>query len=333
MPGNPRPRTVTPRRLAELATLLGVASPGESAVTGVTHASGEVRPGDLYAALPGARRHGAEFVAGAAAAGAVAVLTDPAGAAAAAEAGLPALVVADPRAVLGDVASRVYGDPTADLTVIGLTGTAGKTSTAYLIESGLVADGRVTGLVGTVETRLGDLTLDSERTTPEATDLHAMLAFARERGVRAVVMEVSSHALAMGRVGGVRFAVGGWTNFGLDHLDFHADAKDYFAAKARLFDGRCGTEILNLDDEALRPLIKPATVTYSAAGDPAATWRAGRRDRLRQPALHRRRAGRVVAAGRRGAARPAQRGQRAAGHRLAGRRRGLPGVAAAGWRG
>ncbi|HEU4425361.1 MAG TPA: UDP-N-acetylmuramoyl-L-alanyl-D-glutamate--2,6-diaminopimelate ligase [Pilimelia sp.] len=278
VPGNPRPRTVTPTRLADLATLLPVVSPGEGApdvaVAGVTHASDAVQPGDLYAALPGARRHGAEFVAAAAGAGAVAVLTDPAGAAAAATAGLPALVVPDPRAVLGDVASRIYGDPTADLTVIGLTGTAGKTTTAYLVESGLRADGRVTGLIGTVETRLADVTLDSARTTPEATDLHAMLAFAREQGVRAVVMEVSSHALAMGRVGGVRFDVGGWTNFGLDHLDFHADVQDYFAAKARLFDGRCRTEILNLDEEALRRLIHAGTVTYSAVGDPAATWRA-----------------------------------------------------------
>jgi UDP-N-acetylmuramoyl-L-alanyl-D-glutamate--2,6-diaminopimelate ligase len=247
---------------------------GAVAVTGATHASAAVRPGDLYAALPGARRHGAEFVPAAAAAGAVAVLTDPAGAPAAASAGLPALVVDDPRAALGPVAAAVYGDPTARLTVLGLTGTAGKTSTAYLIDAGLRAAGRTTALIGTVETRLGDLVLDSARTTPEATDLHAMLAFALERGVTSVVMEVSSHALAMGRVGGVRFDVAGWTNFGLDHLDFHADADDYFAAKARLFDGRARVEVLNLDDPALRPLLRPATVTYSAAGDPAATWRA-----------------------------------------------------------
>jgi UDP-N-acetylmuramoyl-L-alanyl-D-glutamate--2,6-diaminopimelate ligase len=277
VPGNPRPRTVTPRPLADLAAPAGAAVAGAGgpvAVTGVTHASGEVRPGDLYAALPGARRHGAEFVAGAARAGAVAVLTDPAGASAAADAGLPSLVVPDPRAVLGDVASAVYGDPTAALTVVGITGTAGKTSTAYLVEAGLRAAGRVTGLIGTVETRLGDLVLDSVRTTPEATDLHAMFAAALERGVDSVVMEVSSHALAMGRVGGVRFAVGGYTNFGLDHLDFHADAEDYFAAKARLFDGRCEVEVVNLDDPALAPLIRPGTVTYSAAGDPSATWRA-----------------------------------------------------------
>lgn len=278
MPGNPRPRTVTGLRLGDLADRLAVEPPSgaaDVAVTGVTHASQEVRPGDLYAALPGARRHGAEFAAGAAAAGAVAALTDPAGAPAVAAAGLPALVVPDPRAVLGALASAVYGDPTAGLTVIGITGTAGKTSTAYLVESGLRAAGHVTGLIGTVETRLGDLAIDSVRTTPEATDLHAMLAAARERGVTALVMEVSSHALAMGRVGGVRFTVGGYTNFGSDHLDFHADSADYFAAKAQLFDGRCAVEVLNHDDPALRPLFKPATVSYSAAGDPTATWYAG----------------------------------------------------------
>ncbi|MFI1193810.1 UDP-N-acetylmuramoyl-L-alanyl-D-glutamate--2,6-diaminopimelate ligase [Micromonospora sp. NPDC020750] len=278
VPGNPRPRTITGLRLGDLADRLAVEPPSgaaDVAVTGVTHASQEVRPGDLYAALPGARRHGAEFAAGAAAAGAVAALTDPAGAPAVAAAGLPALIAPDPRAVLGALASAVYGDPTAGLTVIGITGTAGKTSTAYLVESGLRAAGHVTGLIGTVETRLGDLVVDSVRTTPEATDLHAMLAAARERGVTALVMEVSSHALAMGRVGGVRFTVGGYTNFGSDHLDFHADSADYFAAKAQLFDGRCAVEVLNHDDPALRPLFKPATVSYSAAGDPTATWYAG----------------------------------------------------------
>ncbi|MEU4782748.1 UDP-N-acetylmuramoyl-L-alanyl-D-glutamate--2,6-diaminopimelate ligase [Micromonospora sp. NPDC023633] len=262
-------------RLGDLAARLELEPPegaAELVVTGVTHASQEVRPGDLYAALPGARRHGAEFAAGAAAAGAVAALTDPAGAPAVAEAGLPALVVSDPRAVLGTLAAVVYGDPTEHLTVIGVTGTAGKTSTAYLVESGLRAAGHTTGLIGTVETRLGDLAIDSVRTTPEATDLHAMLAAARERGVTAVVMEVSSHALAMGRVGGVRFTVGGYTNFGSDHLDFHADSADYFAAKAQLFDGRCAVEVLNHDDPALKSLYGPATVTYSAAGDPTATW-------------------------------------------------------------
>ncbi len=274
MPGNPRPQVVSPYRLVDLAAALPaeVIGAADASVSGVTHASGEVRPGDLYAALPGARRHGAEFVDAAVDAGAVAVLTDPAGAAAAAAAGLPALVADDPRAVLGAAASAIYGDPTARLTVIGITGTAGKTSTAYLVESGLRAAGLVTGLIGTVETRLGEDVVDSVRTTPEATDLHAMLAAAVERGVTAVVMEVSSHALVMGRVGGVRFAVGGYTNFGQDHLDFHADSAEYFAAKARLFDGRCAAEVLNHDDPALRPLFRAGTISYSAAGDQTATW-------------------------------------------------------------
>jgi UDP-N-acetylmuramoyl-L-alanyl-D-glutamate--2,6-diaminopimelate ligase len=251
--------------LDQLGALLTVPveASAQVSVTGITHASDAVLPGDLYAALPGARRHGAEFIAAAAAAGAVAVLTDPAGADRARAAGLPALVVADPRAVLGIVASRIYGDPTHRLVVIGITGTAGKTSTAYLIESGLRAAGLTTGLIGTVETRLGDLVVDSARTTPEATDLHAALAVAVERGVDAVVMEVSSHALALGRVGGVRFAVGGFTNLGMDHLDFHAGVDDYFEAKARLFDGRCAVEIVNADDEYGRRLVRPGTVTYA----------------------------------------------------------------------
>lgn len=235
-----------PCPLAGLADLLGLPAPGPGAVTGVTHASGQVRPGDLYAALPGQRFHGGQFV--------------------------PALVLPDPRARLGEVAARVYGDPTARLPVIGITGTAGKTTSAYLIEAGLRAAGRNPALLGTVETRLGELTVDSVRTTPEATDLQALLAVALEQGVDAVAMEVSSHALALDRVGGVRFAVGGWTNVGQDHLDFHPSPEAYFAAKARLFDGRCRVEVLNHDEPALKPLIRPATVTYSAAGDPAASW-------------------------------------------------------------
>jgi UDP-N-acetylmuramoyl-L-alanyl-D-glutamate--2,6-diaminopimelate ligase len=252
-------------------------------VTGVTHDSRAVQKGDLYAALPGARTHGAEFIAHAAQAGAVAVLTDRVGAAVAARAGLPALVVADPRASLGGVAAQVYGDPTGELTVIGLTGTNGKTTTAYLIEAGLRAAGHITGLIGTVETRLADEVLPSARTTPEAPDLQALFAVARERGVTAVVMEVSSHALALHRVEGVRFAAGVFTNLGEDHLDFHADLDEYFAAKSRLFDGRSERAVVNVDDPYGRRLAGTDTITVSPAGAPDADWRvtdrvAGRRE-------------------------------------------------------
>jgi UDP-N-acetylmuramoyl-L-alanyl-D-glutamate--2,6-diaminopimelate ligase len=248
------------------------AQDGEVAVTGVTHRGELVRPGDLYAAMPGSKVHGVQFVEQARAAGAVAVLTDAAGAAQVRD--LPTIVVDDPRAALGDVASHVYGEPTRRLTTIGVTGTAGKTSTAYLIEAGLRAAGQVTGLIGTVETRVGDLTVGSARTTPEATDLHALFAAGLERGVEAVVMEVSSHALELGRVNGVRFAAAGYTNFGMDHLDFHPDVEAYYAAKARLFDGRAATEILNLDDAQVMRLRKPASWTYSAAGADGADFRA-----------------------------------------------------------
>jgi UDP-N-acetylmuramoyl-L-alanyl-D-glutamate--2,6-diaminopimelate ligase len=285
VPGYPRPRTVPPRALTDLAELLGADLGGLSPdagtitdvwLTGANHASDALRPGDLFAALPGTKVHGARFAPDAARAGALAVLTDPQGARLAVDAGLPVLVVPDARAALGPAAGLIYDRPTEKLTVLGITGTAGKTSTAYLIESGLRAAGRTAGLIGTVETRLGDYVVDSVRTTPEAADLQALFAVAVEDGVSAVAMEVSSHALVLGRVGGVSFEVGGYTNFGTDHLDFHASVEEYFAAKAMLFDGRCRYEVLNLDDPALRPLLKPATVTYSASGDPAASWRAER---------------------------------------------------------
>jgi UDP-N-acetylmuramoyl-L-alanyl-D-glutamate--2,6-diaminopimelate ligase len=290
VPGFPRPSRIAAVTLAQIVEVAGgsrsvTIDPGGAAdasgvaVTGVTHDSTQVRPGDLYVALRGRTRHGAEFADQAVGAGAVAVLTDPAGvqvvrSANGPAAQVPVLVVEDPRSVLGAVAARTYGDPTADLLVIGLTGTAGKTSTSYLVESGLAAAGHTTCLIGTVETRIGSEVLDSVHTTPEATDLHALFAVARERGVTAAVMEVSSHALTYGRVGGVQFDVGGFTNFGQDHLDFHADLADYFAAKARLFDGRCRREVLNLDDEAVRSLVRPDSITFSASGNPAATWRA-----------------------------------------------------------
>jgi UDP-N-acetylmuramoyl-L-alanyl-D-glutamate--2,6-diaminopimelate ligase len=275
--GYPRPSRVAAVPLRDLAAIAGVAAVAPVAsdvvVTGITHDSHRVQPGDLYVALAGAKRHGAEFTADAADRGAVAVLTDGAGAALAGD-GLPVLLVEHPRRSVGPVASAVYGDPTADLPVIGITGTAGKTSVAYLAEAGLTAAGHTTCMIGTVETRIAGQTLDSERTTPEATDLHALFAVARERGVTAAVMEVSSHALAYDRVGGVHFAVGGFTNFGLDHLDFHTDVDDYFAAKAKLFDGRCRAEILNADDPAVRRLLRPGRLSFSAAGDAGATWRA-----------------------------------------------------------
>lgn len=233
-------------------------------VTGVSLDSRAVLPGDLYAALPGFNVHGARFASDAIAAGAVAVLTDPAGAElmhAAGVADVPVVVVDRPRDVLGGVASRVYGDPSRRLTMVGVTGTNGKTTTAYLVESALRAAGHRTGLVGTVETRIADERIESVRTTPESTDLHAMLGVMVERGVDTCVMEVSSHALNLHRVDGVVYDVALFTNLSQDHLDFHPTMDDYFRAKASLFTPeRARTGVACVDDEWGTRLAESATV-------------------------------------------------------------------------
>ena len=247
-------------------------------VTGVTHDSRQVEPGDLYAALPGSQFHGARFCGQAAQAGAVAVLTDPAGRDRAQACGLPVFVVADPRARLGEVADWVYHHPSGDLLLIGVTGTSGKTTTSYLLEAGLRRAGHLTGLAGGVETRAGNLTTESKLTTPEATDLQALFAVMAERGVTAAAMEVSSHALALGRVAGTSYDVAVFTNLSQDHLDFHADLEDYFAAKAALFTpSYTRLAVVNIDDPYGQRLAQSARVpvtTYSAAGDPDADWHA-----------------------------------------------------------
>ncbi|WP_102934315.1 UDP-N-acetylmuramoyl-L-alanyl-D-glutamate--2,6-diaminopimelate ligase [Streptomyces malaysiensis] len=284
-PGAPRPLQVRPIPLAELADQLGVETPEASeraAVTGITHDSRAVRPGDVYAALAGARLHGADFAAQAADLGAVAVLTDPAGAERAAATGLPVLAVENPRGRMGALAATIYGEPGSDLLQIGITGTSGKTTTAYLIEGGLKAaakhDGGLTGLIGTVETRIGDERIKSERTTPEATDLQALFAVMRERDVRSVVMEVSSHALVLGRVDGCVFDVAVFNNLSPEHMEFHSGMEDYFQAKAQLFTkARSRAGVINYDDEYGRRLIEQSQVpvtTFSAEGHPDAHWRA-----------------------------------------------------------
>ena len=270
--------------------LLGVRTAGRDApgplsvprasrgVSGITHDSRRVQPGDLYAALPGSNHHGGRFCAQAASAGAAAILTDPAGKELAIRSGLPVFVVADPRSRLGAVASWIYGHPAQKLTLIGVTGTSGKTTTTYLLESGLRAAGHLTGLVGGVQTRVGDVITDSWLTTPEATDLQALFAAMVEQGVTAAAMEVSSHALALGRVAGTSYDVAVFTNLSQDHLDFHETIDAYFAAKAALFTPaytRLG--VVNTDDAYGRRLAEAAGIpvtTFSAEGDPGADWRA-----------------------------------------------------------
>jgi UDP-N-acetylmuramoyl-L-alanyl-D-glutamate--2,6-diaminopimelate ligase len=279
-----RPAGSPARALSSLAALLG--GPGASAgapprgvVHGITFDSRRVRPGDLYVALPGSATHGARFAGQAVAAGAVAVITDEAGRAAAEATGAPVLIVPDARAVLGPVAAWVYGRPAEDVTVLGVTGTSGKTTTTYLLEAGLRAAGHLTALVGGVEIRVGDITFEPGLTTPEASDLQGLFALMREEGVTAAAMEVSSHALALGRVAGIRYDVALFTNLSRDHLDFHPDMEDYFATKARLFTPEMSRHgVVNIDDphgRELAGLAKVPVTTFSAEGAPEADWRAG----------------------------------------------------------
>ena len=273
-----RPREPRRTSLAEVASWLGVPAPeAEVEVTGISLSSQRILPGDLYAALPGARAHGASYAVDAARSGAVAVLTDETGAQTAAEAGLPVLVVTDPRSVLGSLAAQVYGDPADSLRLLAVTGTQGKTTTTRLAELALEGAGISAAVVGTVGTRVAGEDIKTALTTPEAPDLHGLFALMRERGVEACAMEVSSHALVMGRVDGVVFDVSAFTNLGRDHLDFHADMEDYFAAKAQLFTPeRSRLGLVNIDDEFGRRLVAESLIetrTYSSEGA-AADWQA-----------------------------------------------------------
>ncbi len=244
-------------------------------VTGVTHASAEAEPGDLFVALQGFKVHGATYAQAAVDAGAVAVLTDEAGAGVAAATGVPVVVADDPRALLGDLAAGVHGHPARELVSVGVTGTNGKTTTTYFVDAALRTQHPVTALLGTVELRIGERAIESPRTTVEAPALHALLRLAREEGAGAVTMEVSSHALALGRVHGMTFDVVGFTNLQRDHLDFHGDMEGYFADKARLFaPGQAARGVVVVDDDWGRRLVAEAAIPVESVathvGSPAA---------------------------------------------------------------
>ncbi len=277
----PRPQGLDPVPLHELTALVGAHTVGVAAdprVTGVSLRNDAVRPGDLFVAARGSATHGAAFASGAVAAGAVAVVTDSDGVAVVRSQSLdvdvPVLVVDRPRAVVGTLAGHVYGNPSRSLDVIGITGTSGKTTTCYLVEAALAAAGARAGLIGTVAARIDGEILPSMLTTPEAPDLQALFAVMRQRGVTAVAMEVSSHALAQGRVDGTDYRVGAFTNLSQDHLDFHGDMESYFAAKRLLFDGRARSEVVVVDDDYGRRLAadRPAAVTVSGYDEGPADW-------------------------------------------------------------
>ncbi|MBA3530078.1 MAG: UDP-N-acetylmuramoyl-L-alanyl-D-glutamate--2,6-diaminopimelate ligase [Propionibacteriaceae bacterium] len=229
-------------------------------ITGITLDSRLVAPGDLYVALPGRAHHGAEFAEGAVRAGAVAVLTDAAGGELTQNLPRPVVVVDNPRQVMGAVAARIYGQPSARLTMLAVTGTNGKTTTSFLLDAALRAAGRHTGVIGTNGFLLDGVSLDATRTTvttPESPELQALLAVMVEGGADACVMEVSSHALVLGRADAIVFDVAAFTNFGRDHLDFHGDEESYFEAKALLFTPeRTRRALVNVDNPRGRQLAE-----------------------------------------------------------------------------
>lgn len=259
-----RPTAVAAVELGVIGQSVGVAVPGASEsvqVTGISLDSRSVERGDLYVALPGAARHGADFATTAIGSGAVAVLTDDAGAkllALGSDIAVPVLVVAEPRSVVGRLAGLIYRSQDADLpgpSMFGVTGTNGKTTTTYFINALLQAMGKKTGLIGTIEILAGGDPIPSLLTTPESTDVHALLALMRERGLDAASMEVSSHAVSFRRVDGVVFDVVGFTNLTQDHLDLHGTMDEYFRTKAELFTAeRARAAVVTVDDEWGRQL-------------------------------------------------------------------------------
>ncbi len=243
-------------------------------VSGLAYDSRLVTPGTLFFCVPGFRSDGHDYAAQAVADGAVALVVErPLGL------GVPEVLVPSVRAAMGPIASRFYGDPSAALRVVGITGTNGKTTTAFLVRALLEAAGEQVGLLGTVTSIVGGEERPVQRTTPEAIDLHAGFREMLDGGDRACAMEVSSHALELGRAGGIRFAAAVFTNLTQDHLDFHPTMEDYFLAKRLLFlpgEGPPpGVSVINIGDPYGRRLAREVegarTFTLDAPADYSAT--------------------------------------------------------------
>ena len=274
-----RPLTQNQRSLSSIASTVSAKSElSESdlekiAVTGVSSSSKDVEPGDLFCAFAGAKVHGATFAKEAIKSGAVAILTDAEGAELLN--GLPVLVVSQPRKSAAILTSWFYGEPMRDLFSIGITGTNGKTTVSTLCHQIFQSAGQETGLIGTVETRIGNEILVSTRTTPEAAELQALVATMRERHCRNLVMEVSSHAIELDRIRGSYFAAVGFTNLSQDHLDFHGTMENYFAAKSKLFTYEYADQaFINIDDAHGQILAEKTELPVQSISrfNESATW-------------------------------------------------------------
>jgi UDP-N-acetylmuramoyl-L-alanyl-D-glutamate--2,6-diaminopimelate ligase len=251
-----------------LRELMGEGPAEDVEITGLAYASRDVTPGALFFCVRGFTADGHDFAADAVGRGAAALVCErPLGL------GVPEVVVDDARAAMGPAAARFFGDPTATLDVVGITGTNGKTTTAFLARHLLEAGGVQTGLLGTVKRIVGGVEEEVERTTPEAIDLQATFRRMLDAGDRACAMEVSSHALELGRADAIRFACRVFTNLTQDHLDFHGTMDAYFAAKRRLFD-EPGPAVVNVDDEYGRRLAAGRDEVVTFAVEREAHYRA-----------------------------------------------------------
>lgn len=262
------------RTLPELAAIVGGSLRGQPSdaleLDDVTHDSRQAGPGCLFVAIEGERFDGHDFVDDVIARGAPAVCVTHS-----VTRDVPELVVDDTRQALGPLASSVHGDPSADVTVVGVTGTNGKTTVAHYVASIAASAGVKAGLMGTIHTRLDGETVEAVRTTPEASDFQRVLAEMRDKGAALVAVEVSSHGLALARVRATRFAVAAFTNLSQDHLDFHGDMASYLVAKRRLFEEyEVGTAVVNIDDPAGEEIAGSHTgdlITVGRGGDVVAS--------------------------------------------------------------
>jgi len=231
-------------------------------ITAIRYRSGDVAPGDLFACLPGTHADGHDFARDAVQRGAAALLVGHA-----LPLTVPQVVASDPRAAMSIMAARLAGDPSHHMQVVGVTGTNGKTTCAYLVQSVMRAAGMPCGLIGTVEVVVGGRSAVPTHTTPESVEMQALLAGMRAAGDTACAMEVSSHALHQRRVAGLQFAGAIFTNLTRDHLDYHGDMQSYFEAKQLLFErpeghGPDPSSAVNADDEWGRRLLGPGVVGY-----------------------------------------------------------------------
>lgn len=275
-----RPEHQAPVSLASIADEFGLewATPtSEVSVSGISMNTNDLRAGDLFVAMPGLKTHGANFVAAAIEKGAVALVTDLAGIALLGALNIPTLVLENPRNHLGDLAAYVYGNRAGNMpTLFATTGTNGKTSTSYLLEGILRQLGETTGLTSTAERHIAGEIIVSRLTTPESTEMNALIARMKEKGVSAAVLEVSAQALTQRRVDGLHFDVAAFTNLSHDHLDDYGTMERYFEAKLELFDpARSDKAVISLDSDygsRAAELVKIPKVTVGSHGQPEADY-------------------------------------------------------------